>query len=135
MTTKNLLAPNKYAIWIAFFWTFLILYFSLKNAENIPKFNLRNIDKVVHFTFYFGFVILWYRYLVFKESVLLNNKIVLVLISIGFGIAIEFAQKYFTTTRQADILDVVANSTGTLIGIFVASKFFKDRKPSIESQE
>ena len=128
MTIKNLLAPNKNAIWIAFLWTFLILYLSLRNAENIPKVNIPNLDKVVHFTFYFGFVILWYRYLAFKNDVLLKNKIVLVLISIGFGIAIEFVQKYFTTTRQADILDVVANSTGTLVGIFVVTKFFKENK-------
>jgi glycopeptide antibiotics resistance protein len=59
---------------------------------------------------------------------LLKNKIGLVLISIGLGIAIEFAQKSITTTRQADVWDVVANSTGTLVGIFVATKFFKENK-------
>ncbi|WP_395058457.1 VanZ family protein [Flavobacterium sp.] len=128
MTIKHLLAPNKNAIWIALFWTFLILYLSLKTSVNVPKINFQNADKVVHFTFYFGFVILWYRYLVFKNSVLLNNKIVLVLISIGLGIAIEFAQKSMTTTRQADFWDVVANSAGTLVGIFVATKFFKENK-------
>ena len=125
MTIKNLLAPSKNAIWIAFIWTFLILYFSLKTSVNVSRISFLNADKIVHFTFYFGFVILWYRHLVFKKSVLLNNKIVLVLISIGFGIAIEFAQKYFTTTRQADIWDVVANSSGAIVGIFVATKFFK----------
>ena len=128
MTIKNLLASNKNTVWIAFFWTFLIVYLSLRNAHNIPKVNIPNLDKVVHFTFYFGFVILWYRYLVFRNNVLLNNKIALVLISICFGIAIEFAQKYFTTTRQADIWDVAANSTGTLVGIFVVTKFFKENK-------
>lgn len=130
MTIKNLLAPNKNAIWIAFLWTFLILYLSLRNAASIPKVNFANADKIVHSTFYFGFVILWYRYLAFRESILLKSKIVLVIISIGFGIAIEFLQKYFTTTRQADILDVVANSTGALVGIFVSTKLFKENKTS-----
>nr|WP_262710038.1 VanZ family protein [Flavobacterium psychrophilum] len=132
MTIKTLLAPNKNSIWIAFFWTFLILYLSLRSVTNMPKITFSNADKIVHFTFYLGFVILWYRYLVFKEKVLLSNKIVLVLISITFGIAIEFAQKYFTTTRQADILDVLANSAGTLVGIFVATTIFqKNKKPEV----
>ncbi|EKT4552280.1 VanZ family protein [Flavobacterium psychrophilum] len=96
----------------------------------MPKITFSNADKIVHFTFYLGFVILWYRYLVFKEKVLLSNKIVLVLISITFGIAIEFAQKYFTTTRQADILDVLANSAGALVGIFVATRIFQKNKKS-----
>ena len=128
MTIKNLLAPNKNAIWIAFVWTFIILYLSLKSTIDTPKFSFPNEDKIVHFTFYFGFVILWFRYLVFRNNALLNNKIALVMISIFFGIAIELAQKYFTTTRHADFLDVVANSTGTLFGIFVATRFFKESK-------
>ena len=128
MTIKNLLAPNKNAFWVALFWTFLIIYLSLRNAANMPKINFKNADKVVHFTFYFGFVILWYRHLVFRNSVLLNNKIVLVLISIVFGVVIEFAQKNLTTTRQADIWDVLANSIGTLVGIFVATKIFRTNK-------
>lgn len=130
MTIRHLLAPNKNAIWIAFLWTFLILYLSLKTTVNAPKFNFTNADKVVHFTFYFGFVILWYRYLVFRNNVLPNSKIALVFVSIIFGIAIEFAQKIMTTTRQADIWDVVANSTGTLVGIFVATQCFKENKSS-----
>ena len=127
---KNLLAPNKNAIWFAFFWTFIILYFSLKPTIDAPKFTFPNEDKIVHFTFYFGFVIVWYRYLVFRKSVLLNSKIALVIISIFFGIAIELAQKYLTTTRQADAWDVVANSIGSIVGIFVAIKAFNTFEPN-----
>ncbi|MEO8235185.1 MAG: VanZ family protein [Flavobacterium sp.] len=130
MIIKNLLAPNKNAFWVAFFWTLLILYLSLKKTIDVPKFSFPNEDKIVHFTFYLGFVILWYRYLLLRNSILLNNKIALVIISIFFGIAVEFAQKYLTTTRQADIWDVVANSIGTLVGIFVATKLFKENKTS-----
>ncbi|MFM9988434.1 MAG: VanZ family protein [Flavobacterium sp.] len=119
------MAPSKNSFWVAIFWTFIILYLSLKTTIDTPKFSFPNEDKIVHFTFYLGFVILWYRYLLFRKSVLLNNKIALVIISIFFGIAIEFAQKYLTTTRQADIWDVVANSSGSLMGIFVARKLFK----------
>jgi VanZ family protein len=123
MTIKTLLAPNKLSVFVAVLWTLIITYLSLTTSTQQPQ-TFKNADKIVHFTFYFGFVILWYRYLVFKNSALLKNKIMLVLVSVFFGIAIEFAQKYLTTTRQADIWDVVANSTGSLIGIFVATKLF-----------
>ncbi|WP_394760223.1 VanZ family protein [Flavobacterium sp.] len=124
MTIKSLLAPNKFAIFLAVVWTLFITYLSLTTSTQQPQ-TFENEDKIVHFTFYFGFVLLWYRYLVFRNSNLLNNKITLVIISIVFGIAIEFAQKYFTTTRQADIWDVIANSIGSLVGIFVAANIFK----------
>ena len=130
MTIKNLLASNKNAIWIALLWTFLILYLSLKNTVNAPKFSFPNADKVVHFTFYFVFVILWYRYLLLRKKVVPKTKMALIFLSIIFGIAIEFAQGNLTTTRHADIWDVVANSTGTLVGIFVATKLFKENKSS-----
>ena len=130
MTIKNLLASSKNPFWIAIFWTFLIIYLSLKTTIDIPKSSFQNEDKIVHFTFYLGFVILWYRYLLFKNSILLDYKIALVISSIFFGIVIEFAQKYLTTTRQADIWDVAANTTGALVGIFIATKFFKKNKTS-----
>jgi VanZ family protein len=67
---------------------------------------------------------------VFRKSVLLNSKIALVIISIFFGIAIELAQKYLTTTRQADAWDVVANSIGSIVGVFVAIKAFNTFEPN-----
>lgn len=127
MTIKTLLAPNKTAIWTALLWTAFIVFMCLKRPSGEEIFYFPNADKVVHFTFYLGFVILWYRYLVFRNSILLNNKIVLVLLSILFGIMIEFAQKYLTTTRQADIIDVLANSSGSVAGIFMATLFYKNK--------
>ena len=47
------------------------------------------------------------------------------IISLIFGIIIELLQGAFTTTRQADIKDVAANFTGTLIACTVLILFRK----------
>jgi len=39
------------------------------------------------------------------------------LLSFGFGISIEILQELFTTTRHADLFDVLANLTGATIAI------------------
>ena len=46
--------------------------------------------------------------------------------SFVFGIAIEMLQQSITTTRHADILDVVANSIGAILAVFtvlICNKF------------
>ena len=39
------------------------------------------------------------------------------LVPFYLGIAIELMQQYFTTTRSADVFDVLANTTGALLAI------------------
>ena len=61
----------------------------------------------------------------------MKNKIVLVCIAVLLGVLIEMAQKYLTTTRQADVWDAVANSTGAFMGILVATKVFRLKENTI----
>lgn len=133
MITKLLLVLNnkKKSIWVAVLWTFIILYLSLKNPSGEQRFSFENADKIVHFTFYFVFVILWYRCLVLTNRNQIKYKIGLVCIAVLFGILVELAQKYFTTTRQADVLDAVANSTGAFMGILVATRIFRLKENTI----
>jgi VanZ family protein len=128
MLIKNLLAPNKRDIWLAVFWTFLILFLSLKAPSGESNFYFPNADKVVHFTFYFVFVFLWFKYLFFIQKNKMKNKVALVVVAILFGISMELFQHFFTTTRRADIWDVAANSLGSIMGIIVVSSVFKMKK-------
>ncbi len=130
MTIKHLLAPNKKSFWSALLWTFFILFLSLKKPSGEPTFYFPNADKLVHFTFYFVFVFLWFRYLYFKENVKLIHKVILVLIAISLGIVIEFIQGYYTTTRQADVWDAIANSIGSIVGILLASNIYRMKEPN-----
>ncbi|RXR20629.1 hypothetical protein EQG63_01470 [Flavobacterium amnicola] len=120
MIIKTLSEPNKKSFWIASFWTLLILFLSFKNPSNIPNIDIPNIDKVVHFMFYFVFVFLWYRYLYFLKKTKTIYVFILVVIAILLGILIEFGQECFTLTRQADFFDVVANSLGSIVGVFMS---------------
>ncbi len=55
----------------------------------------------------------------------------IVIISFCYGILIEILQELFTTTRHADLKDVVANCTGAFLafGVFVfIKKTNKSRK-------
>ncbi|MGH2665173.1 VanZ family protein [Flavobacterium sp.] len=131
MTIKSLLAPNKNSIWLAVFWTVLILYFSFKSPSGEKMFYFPNADKVVHFVFYFVFVIAWFRYLVFEEKQNQKSKILLVSVAILLGISVEIGQTYLTTSRQGDILDALANSIGGITGILVSSKLFELKKNNI----
>jgi VanZ family protein len=48
-------------------------------------------------------------------------------LSVIYGIAIEIAQLLFTTTRSADVLDVVANMLGAIAGVSVIALVSKLR--------
>lgn len=127
MTIKPLLALNKISFWLALFWTILILFLCLKSPSGEPKFYFPNSDKIVHFGFYFVFVLLWFRFLVFKDKNSNATLAMLIIVSIVLGILIEIAQKYFTINRHADWLDIVANAFGSISGYFV-SKFYIQMK-------
>ncbi|MBA4317155.1 MAG: hypothetical protein C0412_02030 [Flavobacterium sp.] len=103
----------------AIFWTGVILFLSLENAKNIPQINIPYLDKVIHAGFHFVFTILWFLYLK-KKFISVNNVRLLVFTIFGsfvLGIAIELMQQYFTTTRSADVFDILAN----LFGAFLAA--------------
>lgn len=109
--------------YLAVIWTGVILFFCLENANNIPQIQIPNIDKVVHATFHFVFTSLWFLYFKKTWNSTKNYKL-LAMSFVGsflFGITIELMQLYFTTTRSADVFDVLANTTGALLAIISIS--------------
>ncbi len=108
---------------LAILWTLVVTYLSLASLRDVGstiKFPYK--DKIVHFTFYLMFVILWSLF--FKQRKY-NYKILLA--AIGYGITMEICQKLFTTTRTADVLDVLANSTGALVGLLIITTIFNNK--------
>lgn len=128
MIIRALSEPNKKSFWLAVCWTGLILFLSFKAPAGMPKVNILYLDKIVHFMFYFVFVFLWCRFLFFKQLTQKKHLIILFLISIALGICIELGQGYLTTTRQADFFDALANASGSLFGIFLATSVLKQEK-------
>lgn len=102
----------------------IITYFCLTDSSNIPTVNIPSMDKIVHFCFHFGFTFSWILF--FKKE--LKGKapddykayFISFIFSVFFGITIEILQSVLTTTRQADVADILANAIGALFGVFTA---------------
>jgi VanZ family protein len=56
-----------------------------------------------------------------NEDLTLNRVIAVGSISIGYGIVIELTQLFFTKTRSAELLDVLANTLGFIISVIAYS--------------
>lgn len=104
---------------LAVLWTLFMAYLCLANFKSLPKIGIGGADKYVHVILYFVFTTLWSCHLKTRNSIGMVSLIKVVVISIIYGSLIEMAQGVFTTTREPDILDVLANTLGSLIAVVV----------------
>jgi glycopeptide antibiotics resistance protein len=76
-----------------------------------------HFDKIVHFGMFAGVVFLagWG---IFKDRKQVSGAtlIALVMFAAGFGLAIEFIQKYWAIGRSFDLFDLLADSLGAIFG-------------------
>lgn len=97
----------------------VILILSITDSGNFNKIRIshfRNADKIAH--------LLMYSALTFS-LVLANrnrlskplNYIVLALVPLFYGFLIEMAQKFFTTSRSGDFLDLCFNIIGITLAV------------------
>lgn len=124
--------PKKPFFTLAFFgWLAFITYSSLASFSGIDTdslgFDIPHGDKIVHFIFYSmaAFLGVFYFWEQRKWAVELRSSLVLTFfLTLVFGIIIEIIQYSFTTDRQGDPFDVLANGIGSLWGIFIANFVF-----------
>jgi len=104
-------------------WLPLILYclaIYIQSGHPSPKSipDVQFLDKILHFGAYCVLGILFFR--AYDSLAFKDHKNLLVLISIAsaiiYGISDEIHQ-YFVPFRQADIMDVIANSIGSICGV------------------
>lgn len=115
-------------LWLIFGFALigLVIYLSLRTISfPMPHFN--QVDKVQHLIAY-GTLTLW-----FSQTFKGQTRYKIAGAFILMGIAIEFVQPF--TGREFSYLDMLANSTGVLLGLLVASKggdalYTKLRKPA-----
>ncbi len=110
----------------------LLSLFSFSGNTELPKIKIPHFDKFVHFSFYFGATVLgsmciWERS---KGRFSLRKTIFSVVgFAVLYGIIIEVLQAVFTSYRQGDILDVLANSVGAVLGGLVVKWIFSGNTP------
>ena len=125
----NLLVPSSKYLLGAIIWTITIAVLCLESSSELPSVKVIGIDKIVHVTFHFMFVNLWYLFFVNHNSTKNISNLVTktFILSLSYGVLIEIAQELFTKTRQADILDVLANITGAFLAVILI-KILSQRK-------
>jgi len=99
----------------------LILYLSLKNADDLNKVQFLNIphfDKIAHFCMYFTLMSIFI--LETRKSKVMNSSVLLLaLFPFFYGIILEILQATLTTTRSGNVFDVIFNTLGILFSLIV----------------
>lgn len=120
MLTNNLSVHKKTIFSLAICWTIVIAVLCLISFRKLPSLGVSSADKYVHVTFHFFFVMFWGLYSKIKRREIVISQILkLVVISISYGVLIEILQETFTTTRHADIMDVLANFVGAVLALVI----------------
>jgi len=99
-------------------------------GENFPKieFNLFELDKLIHFIFYFILVVLMNIGFRLKKSEPFYRSIVwIIVVGIFTGWSIEYLQGNFITNRFFDYSDIIANSVGTIVGMLIYVKYLMNK--------
>lgn len=125
----------------AILWSFIILILSGIPGNSLPDFSLRSIaqpDKIGHLGIYCIFVsiMLWGAYRNFRPDKIPRHVIVFILLfAIFYGISMEFMQSHFFSGRNFDVLDILANIIGCLIGMVSLRFFYRQKNDNLSVNE
>ncbi|MEE4197630.1 MAG: VanZ family protein [Bacteroidales bacterium] len=107
----------------------VIFYGSMASGENINQFSLFSFpygDKIIHLLMYYIFTITLLASFIRAGK---HTKLFQVIVSfvgvVSYGILMEVVQYFFTQTRSAEILDVLANITGCIVALLSYPKIKK----------
>ena len=117
----------KHTKW-AMLWALLIFILCAipgKDFPDVSYFELLEPDKWIHASLFFVLeVLLIWGFALQSSFNILNRfpKLISAVLSITYGISLELMQQAFFIDRTADIFDVAANTTGTILGIIFYQK-------------
>lgn len=108
--------------WPSILWAAFILALCLMPGRDLPSVTLWQADKIVHFFVYVVLAVLLYiGWKKQKEFACLHRQMgykVLVL-TFGYGFAVEILQELLTADRHFDWYDALANALGGVGGVLV----------------
>ncbi|MEQ1675528.1 MAG: VanZ family protein [Chitinophagaceae bacterium] len=109
-------------------WFIISTVLLVMPGSDIPKenfFTKIHFDKWVHFIMFFIMVLLWCWALTGKQFNNINLRksfFIVALIWLGYGIGMEFVQRYCTYNRSFDGGDIIADGVGCAAGLFYSWK-------------
>ncbi len=110
------------AFWKAAAWGMAIFILSIIPPGDINRnsvFSLiPHLDKIGHALFYCIFSFLLYSGFINYGNTSLG-KFHTFAIAISFGIMMEILQGYYFIARHMDVMDIIANTAGVLLGLFL----------------
>lgn len=116
--------PSRGLVLPALLWALLILVLCLMPGGELPQWHwadLLSVDKLVHATLFFGQALLLARLFLGHGS---PQRWLLwaVVVSAGYGVAVELMQGLEALGRRTDLNDAIANTVGACVGAWVAHR-------------
>ena len=98
--------------------TLLIPLLSLINPKQLPDasaLHFAGMDKVIHMLMYAALTTAWVFALPARTHANIRWMLTLAFLTSLYGMLLEICQFFFTVSRSMEMLDAVANLTGTII--------------------
>ena len=107
-------------------WCIVILALSTGSGISLPKdwWNLFSPDKFGHAIVYGVLAVLIYRGLAESNMGITKKNALSILLSTAYGILMEILQYSFFPGRYFEVLDIIANIIGSILGVTIFYYFF-----------
>jgi VanZ family protein len=111
-------------------WTIVIVILSILPGETVKSatfLDFWNVDKLGHLIVYLlhSYLLLLGFRLALDKKVDKQQILISMLLGIGLGILLELIQYFFTQDRTFDLLDMLANAVGTILGMMLFKRMHK----------
>ena len=115
---RKRIKKNKFTI----LWIIVILVLCLIPSSEIPKSNfiIPHFDKIAHLGMFFILSLIYNHEQ--KTKKFSDNLFPTIILTIYLAILTETVQKTLTSDRQFDIIDIMADVSGSIFGYFVFLK-------------
>jgi len=115
---KNLSEAKGFLL-LGLVYTVVITILLLVPISGTSTFDFPYSDKLAHVILHFGLTFIWLCHFFLGDQYHFSSKKVLLVLSTCFfyGMIIEAFQHWFTSTRNFDFFDIIANGIGDLIGL------------------
>lgn len=118
---KNNSHHTKRARILAMLWTLLILFLCFLPGKDLPEVNVPLIDKWAHVILFGVFTFLWHGTVPTRSY---SYKIILLAAAVFLGGLVEYVQGHYVPQRSQDMMDVLADSIGGILGIIVYTAIY-----------